>query len=74
VRQLLISKTFTKISVFWQLFVKELIILTLRGVDFTKIHVTESCVSQSLDCILIIMSQRLRDNSFYNQVSGQQPD
>jgi len=35
----------------WQLFVKEVIILTPSGVDFTTIPVTESCVSQSLDCI-----------------------
>jgi len=30
------------------IFVKELIILTPRGVDFKTIPVTESCVSQSL--------------------------
>jgi len=36
----------------WQLFfVKELIILTPTGVDFTAIPVIESCVSQSLGCI-----------------------
>jgi len=47
----------------WQLFVKELIILTPSGVDFTTIPVTECCVSQALDCIfLIIKSQKLRDN------------
>jgi len=44
-------------------FVKELIILTPSGVDFTTVPVTESCVLQSLDCIfLIIKSQRLRNN------------
>jgi len=32
-----------------QLFVKDLIILTPSGVDFTTIPVTESCVLQSLD-------------------------
>jgi len=30
---------------------KELIILTPSGVDFTTIPTTESCASQSLDCI-----------------------
>jgi len=43
-------------------FVKELIILTPSGVDFTTIPVIESCVLQSLDCIfLIIKRQILRD-------------
>jgi len=34
-----------------RLIVKELFILTFYGVDFTKIPVTQSCVSQLLDCI-----------------------
>jgi len=47
-------------------FVKELIILTPRGVDFTAIPVTESCISQSLDCILMIMSKRIKRQLIIN--------
>jgi len=42
---------FLELSFFDSFFVQGLIILTPSGVDFTTIPVTESCVSQSLDCI-----------------------
>jgi len=46
----------------------ELIILTLSGVDFTTIPVTESCVSQSLDCIF----PKLRVKDFETIISARQ--
>jgi len=56
----------------WHLFVEELIILTPRGVDFTTIPVTESCASQSRNCIYDYYESKIKRQLVINQVSAQQ--